>query len=221
MKKKDMDELYHNLRLLCVDGSFTERTAIHGLVRHLTNPNGDYAGLVTFLDYYGSSFLLKAAFEAIRSHELKFNRVVDLGCGTGWLGRGLAMAAGDLPTLFVDKRQWTLVDVVADIETANGLPRVMDELREGDLIAMGELVHCLSNPTATLGPILRKYPSVIIEYSPDYGSSFADSYDRQIAAFGCKPVNMIEFLTSTGAGFKVVHQPPHAIVVTSPAWKVE
>lgn len=220
MNKKETDELYHQLRLLCVDGSITEKAAIGGITNHLTKPPGDYLGLLIFLAYYGEQFLLPEVSKALKASGIKFNRVVDLGCGTGWLGRGLAREMGDLPTLFVDKRQWTMVDVVADIESKNGVQRVTDELRSGDLIAMGELIHCLRDPIGTLGPIMQEYPAVIVEYNPVEGSSYADSYNRQIAMFGCKPTDLTKFLMGTGAGFQIIHRPPHAIVVTSPHWEV-
>jgi len=216
MNKEQTDQLYHQLRAICADGNVAEKAAIGGLASHLTSPNGDYRGLLIFLTYYGERFLTAKISEVIKSAELEFDRIVDLGCGFGWLGRMLAINLGDPPTLFIDKRQWVLVDVVADIESKNGILRVMDELHPKDLIVMGELLHCLRDPEKVLKPIMSRWPCVIVEYSPDEGSEYADSYNRQIATFGCKSVNMVEFLDAVGVTYTVVDTPPHIIVVTRP-----
>jgi len=216
MDRKQIDDLYHQLRQICVDGNVAEKAAVDGLASHLTGPRGDYRGLLMFLTYYGERFLMPKITEAVKAANLEFDRIVDLGCGFGWLGRTLAIHLGDPPTLFVDKRQWVLVDIVADIESKNGILRVMDELKPKDLIVMGELVHCLRDPVQLLTPIMSKWPCVIIEYSPDEGSAYADSYNKQIAMFGCKPVNMTEFLEGVGIPYKVTTYPPHVIVITNP-----
>lgn len=216
MDKDYVDELYHQLRLLYLQGTAQEKEAVQGIVSHLTQPNrsqGDYNGLLRFLSWYGESFLLNRVYDAMTACKLKCERIVELGCGFAWLGRGLARLAGGLPTLFVDKRQFTFVDVVADIETKNGTRRVLDEMKPNDLIVMSELLHCLDNPRKTLEPFLR-WPVVAVEYLPAI-HKYRESYDAQISEFGCTPI------PDAGDVFgSVKHRLfgffPHVIVVAEP-----
>ena len=196
MEKEFIDELYHQLRLLYLSGDTQEKEAIRGITSHLTQSSstqGDYVGLLRFLSYYGERFLLKAVENAVRSAKLKANRIVELGAGFGWLGRGLSNIF-NVPAVFVDKRQWVFTDVVADLETKNGRKRVLDVMEPGDLIVMSELLHCLNEPRAVLEPF-RSWPMVVVEYSPTYrgdeDKGYADSYKRQIVEFGCKPVDSL------------------------------
>lgn len=190
MDRRFIDALYHELRLLCVTDDSIQKEAMAGIASHLTNPQGDYPGLLRFLSYYGGSYTLPPVIEHLRSaaRTFVFSRVVELGAGFGWLGRGISRAF-DTPAVFCDKRQWTLIDVVADIETKNGIKRVLDELREGDLIVMSELIHCLENPRKTLRPFTR-WPMLVVEYMPS-NSAYLNSYNAQVAKFGCKPVSDI------------------------------
>ena len=187
MDKVQLDELYHNLRQLCVTDDLIQKEAVAGIVSHLTEPQGDYTGLLRFLSYYGENYVLPSVVEFLHSsiHVPKFLRVVELGAGFGWLGRGLSNAFG-VPAMFCDKRQWVFIDIVADIEAKNGVRRVLDELKEGDLIVASELLHCLNDPRKTLQPF-TKWPMLVVEYhskNPDHRSS----YLAQIKKFGCKPI---------------------------------
>lgn len=187
MDKPTLDNLYHNLQELCVTDDIQQKEAVLGITTHLAGyPDGDYSGLLKFLTYYGEKYLLPHAIKVLETNRMKFSRVVDFGSGLGWLGRGIAHYAGDLPTLFVDKREWVLTDVVADLESKRGRDRVLEEMKEGDLIVMCELLHCLDNPEKVLRPF-TKWPMLVIEYHP-WSAGFMQSYNKQIAKFDCVPI---------------------------------
>lgn len=219
MDKPYIDELYHQLRLLYITDDIPQKEAIMGLVSHLTKPSktqGDYVGLLRFLTYYGEQFLLKKVYKAILLCNLRCERVVDLGAGFGWLGRGISNLAGGLPNLFVDKRQWPLVDVVADVETQSGRERVLDELKPNDLIVMGELLHCLEDPAKALQPFSR-WPMVAVEYYPEHKENHRDSYETQIKWFNCTPIpNIGDIFTSIGMKCRLFHTQPHVVAVAEP-----
>lgn len=191
MEKQDLDEFYHLLRELCVTDDIVQKEAVAGLVTHLTQPTGNYMGLLRFLSYYGERYILPSVVKMLLSsrHLLKFSRIVELGAGFGWLGRGVSRAFNQMVVIFVDKRQWVFTDIVADIETENGVRRVLDELKDGDLIVMSELLHCLNNPRDTLEPF-SKWPMLVVEYWP-VSEEYGESYRAQITRFGCKPVGSI------------------------------
>ncbi len=186
MNKPELDIYYHNLRELCVTDDIEQKEAILGITNHLTTTGGDYNGLLKFLAYYGENYLLPHAVAILEESGIPFSRVVDFGSGLGWLGRGIAHAAGDLPTLFVDKRQWVFTDIIADLESKNGRDRVLEEMKEGDLIVMCELLHCLDSPEKVLRPF-TEWPMLVIEYHP-WNSDFLRSYSKQIAKFDCAPI---------------------------------
>jgi len=187
MDKLQLDELYHNLRELYLTSNAFEKEAVAGIVTHLADPAGNYIGLLRFLSYYGKSYILPSVIKLLQtsSHTPKFSRIFELGAGFGWLGRGISNTFG-VPVTFCDKRQWVFIDIVADIETVNGVKRVLDELKDGDLIIMSELLHCLENPRDVLHPF-TKWPMLVVEYDPE-NTSYKKSYNAQIEKFGCKPV---------------------------------
>ena len=188
MDKTKLDQLYHDLRELCVTTNDHQKEAVLGITTHLLNPGGDYTGLLRFLSYYGERFIVPDVVKLIRSSEypLKFSRIVELGSGFGWLGRGISASFNNIPAVFIDKRQWAFTDIVADIETENGIKRVIDELKDGDLIVMSELLHCLANPAKILQQF-AKWPMLIVEYSP-VNRVYQESYNSQIKKFGCEPI---------------------------------
>lgn len=207
MDKKQLDELYHNLRVLCVTGDLPQKDAVAGIVSHLTRPQGDYTGLLRFLDYYGGEYILPHVVKLLSSHEhkLRFTRVVDIGAGFCWLGRGISNAFGQMPALFIDKRQWPLIDTVADIEAKNGAKRVLEELRHGDLIAMSELLHCLGNPQEALRPF-SPWPVLIVEYMTK-NTQYYKSYNAQIKKFGCVPPMNIKDIFPTSTVYAEIADP--------------
>lgn len=188
MDKAFIDELYHNLRELCVTDDIPQKEAVAGIVSHLAQPQGDYPGLLRFLNYYGEMYVLPSVLKLLSSSGNLFTRVVELGAGFGWLGRGISNAFS-VPPIFVDKRQYTLIDIVADIETKNGAKRVLDELEEGDLIVMSELLHCLDEPKRILKPF-SEWPMLVVEYFPE-SISYRTSYNAQVGQFGCKTITSI------------------------------
>ncbi len=187
MKREEIDQLYHQLRRVCTESDGLEKNALHGLASHLLSHKGDYTGLLSFLDYYGAEYVLpdikKLLMQAASKTGFDFMRVVELGAGFGWLGRGLSTAFS-VPALLCDGRQWTGIDVVADIESTNGIKRILDELLPGDLIVMADVLHCLDNPAHVLSHFC-KYPMLIVEYR-HINQDYMDSYNAQIAKFGCK-----------------------------------
>lgn len=185
MDKEFIDMLYHKLRELSLTNDLQQKQAVQGITNHLTT-TGDYAGLLRFLAYYGENYLLEPAFAALGQSFVHPARIVEFGAGLGWLGRGLAQEFGNLPTLFVDKRQWTLIDIVADLESKNGRARVLDELKKGDLIVMSEFLHCLEDPAAMLRAF-RQWPMLVIEYDSEV-ADMRHSYNAQIEKYGAKPL---------------------------------
>ncbi len=219
MDRKNIDDLYHNLRLLYAEGEESERCAIGGLVSHLTSDKGagDYSGLLRFLWYYGETYLLDPAFNIIKKNLLnKPTRIVDFGAGLGWLGYGLSAKFGNVDVLAIDKRQWSRIDVLVDIESVIGNKHVQDQMREGDLVVMSELLHCLEDPIEALKPFLNRYPSLIIEYNPVLAPVYKESYDKQISILGCKPVNINSFITSLNIDAKLYPVGPYMIAYTKP-----
>jgi len=166
-----------------------QKEAIRGITSHLTDPGGDYNGLLKYLAWYGESFLLPEVLDVLHQSKAKFSRVVAFGAGLGWLGRGIANGHGGLPALFVDKRQWVLTDIIADLETTNGRQRVLDALQPGDIIVMSELLHCLDNPEKML-KLFEKWPMLVVEYSA-WSARYMQSYNQQVAKFGCIPVSSL------------------------------
>lgn len=196
MNKVQLDELYHELRKLCVTDDVFQKEAIAGITSHLTQPCGDYTGLLRFLSYYGEEYILPSVVMLLHWPDppFEFSRVIELGSGFGWLGRGISRAFNQVPVVFIDKRQWALTDIVTDIETENGVERVLEQMQPGDLVVMSELLHCLEDPKKTLTPF-RKWPMLVVEYQP-VRESFEQSYNAQIKKFGCKPIDSIRRIFS-------------------------
>lgn len=204
MNKEEVDQLYHLLRVASnIDvGTYTtvngrpadyktgltpaeEVSVLYGLCRHLF-AGGDYLALVQFSQYYGSRFLLDPIYEAIREKGWKPSRIVEFGAGLGWLGRGLAFKLGFLPTLSVDKRPWTLIDVLADLETEEGIAKVLAELSPGDLIVAADVLHCLDDPREVMEHFLE-WPVAALEYCPA-DTEYVESYSTQISRHGASPL---------------------------------
>ena len=190
MDRNEVDQLYHHLRTLRLQGSYEQKQAVRGITLHLTSEAGDYPELLTFLDYYGRVYLLPKVVKALQTHKnfFQFDHIVEIGAGTGWLGRGLTTIL-ELESLavLVDKRQFTLIDIVADVETPQGQARVCDELRPNDLIVMSEALHCFSNPRNVIKRF-ESWPMVVIEYSP-INISYKTSYEKQLSLYGASPIS--------------------------------
>ncbi len=197
VKKEQIDELYHLLRVVSNGDISTEEFArtgrpqrevnriFHGLSRHLL-AGGDYDALIQFSAYYGSRFLLKPACEAIDKTGWAPVGIVELGAGFGWFGRGVSALFESIPCLFVDKRHWVLIDIVADLETEHGLSKVLSAMREGDLIVAADLLHCLDDPKGIMSRF-SKWPMAILEYCP-ISNDYAESYTTQLRRYGANPL---------------------------------
>jgi len=193
LKKQEIDQLYHLLRQASnISEDYRINTkacltpqeqinVIYGLCRHLL-AGGDYSALVQYSQFYGLSYLLEPTFQAIKSIGWQPKRIVDFGAGLGWLGRGLAAKFGLLPTLFVDKRPWSLINLVADLETQEGIDAVLNELSDGDLIVSCDLLHCLEDPQQEMADF-SGWPMAMLEYYPT-NQEFKKSYSLQIHRYG-------------------------------------
>lgn len=198
MRQDEIDTLYHLLRRASNDSvrkgqslatgltSSEEGEVILGLARHLL-AGGDYTALVKFSAFYGAQFLLPKVAIALLDVGWRFSRVVELGAGLGWLGRGLSAKFGCLPTLFVDKRPWSLIDIVADIETPEGRKEVLQQLKPEDLIVASDLLHCLDLPEEVMDAF-SGWRAAILEYFP-CSEEFGKSYKVQITRYGAKPIS--------------------------------
>lgn len=206
MNKEQIDEFYHLLRVASnIAGESATMVlggkpmdfktgltpqeqvdVLYGLCQHLL-AGGAYSALVKFSQYYGERFLVDPTFHAIGRKNWTFTRIVEFGAGLGWLGRMLAAKFGLLPALFVDKRAWVLIDVVADLETEEGRAKVLSRLKDGDLIVTADLLHCLDDPKEVMEPF-SKWPMAVLEYCP-VRTDYRVSYSTQISRYGAAPID--------------------------------
>lgn len=196
--KEQVDELYHLLRVasnMKASGmgltTHEEVDIIYGLTRHLL-AGGDYPSLIRFSMYYGRRFLVGPTREAIVKTGWRPSRIVDLGSGLGWLGRGISTEFELIPCLFVDKRPWVFTDLVADLETEQGMAKVFSAMKDRDLIVAADLLHCLDNPKGIMSRF-SKWPMAILEYCPT-NMEYADSYSTQIKRYGATPIAAEDFV---------------------------
>lgn len=228
MKRQDIEQLYHLLRLvsnISEDHKMNTKTCltpqeqvdvIYGLCRHLL-AGGDYSALVKYSQYYGESYLLDPTFQAIKATGWRPKRIVDFGAGLGWLGRGLAAKFGMLPALSVDKRPWSLISLVADLETREGIDTILDELKDGDLIVSCDLLHCLEDPQQAMADF-SEWPMAMLEYySPDEESR--ESYLTQIHRYGACPLFSIPGFEEVFPNrvSRTIHIDPYILILVDPA----
>ncbi len=224
MNKEQVDELYHLLRVVsnqAIDPVSAETgltgheivDVIAGMTRHLL-AGGDYPALIKFCMYYGRRFLLTPTGDAIDGTSWQFHRVVELGAGTGWLGRGIAARFDYIPCLFVDKRQWALIDLIADLETEVGRQSVLATLKDNDLLVMSDFLHCVEDPKEIL-TYFSKWNIAILEYMPT-NESWASSYEKQLARYGGNPIQpsaMTNMLSSLGRKVDVIDIDPYTLIL--------
>ncbi len=188
----DLNELYHLMRKAALtDGA--ESHAVRSIAHHLLSFPA-YRSLNTFSDYYGTRYLLTDIIIHIKEWRgiPRHSRIVDVGCGTGWLGKGLA-AAFNANYILVDKRYSSAMgdgggrDIVwftLDLELLKDLDSLQNILRSDDLIVMCDVLHCLTGQKEILDT-LGRWDIAAIEYQglhPEHLSS----YDEQIRCYGAE-----------------------------------
>ena len=204
MNQWEINELYHLLRRACVEGDREELVALKKISNHLLSYTPVYTDLNHFSDYYGRRWLAKSIQVAIdafleKGHPI-VGRVVDIGCGTGWLGKALAQHF-HVPPVLIDKRffqgmsearelggDWDLID----IEEPKGLARLKEQLMENDLIVMCDTLHCLKNQKEVIDE-LGSWDVFIIEYTGMSNAHYS-SYDVQTKMYGSEGVKWQEVL---------------------------
>lgn len=207
MKKEFYDQFYHLLRVhsneMARSEDPEETQAMRGITNHLLSSKGEYVGLLQFLSYYGKKYIAPQVTaildDSVRIGHLESpKRIVDFGAGLGWLSDHLSYHLSRLenpvPNIKIDKRQWFGIDIVADVESSNGLLRILDALKEGDLIVMCEFLHCITNGNYLMDK-LGKYPVVIIEYFSGR-ADYQDSYKTQIVRFGAESIPKYDFTSN-------------------------
>lgn len=224
VSKEQIDEFYHILRCIsntCMDAppvdittGLTSRETIdvcYGLCRHLL-AGGDYNALIKFSQYYGQRFLVGHAYDALKESGWKFSRIVEFGAGTGWLGRSLAGKCGCLPCLFIDKRPWALIDIVANLETEEGRNTVLAQLKKDDIIVMSDFLHCLDDPEEVMEPFSR-WRTLVLEYYPTT-SSYMESYFTQISRYGARSLTPDDLIGPfKGREVNIVEANPYIVLL--------
>ena len=219
MDKTHLDELYHLLREASNESEsyaqgFPLQHYILGMARHLLG-EGDYLALVQYLSFYGESYLIEPVCDAIKTTKWKYERVVEFGAGLAWLSRGIAHRCGHLPTLAIDKRPWTMTDLIADLETAACISKVLKELHKSDIIVMSDFLHCLDNPKEVMDAF-SAWPMVILEYSPS-NPEHRLSYNTQIKRYGARPIGMREYREMfPGRLAEIASLDPHILLLVEP-----
>ncbi len=212
MEKDKLDQLYYLLREAS-NGSTDITDAVYGLAGHLL-AGKDYLRLIQYCRFYGENFLLKPTCGAIAGKNWAPKRFVEFGAGLGWLSRGLASWFRIDGVLTVDKRPWTAIDVLADLETDKGKDTVSACLKDGDIIVMSDFLHCTEDPE----DILRTYcgyPIAILEYMPA-DKSMWDNYTEQLERYGGNPINaedMAHMLINLGRPYFLVDLDPYVLML--------
>ena len=166
LTKQEADLLYHLLRKAAVS---SERDVIGKLAKHLLQGPW-YKGLLSFSSWYGRTYLL----ERIPWHvwEGEVSRVLELGAGYGWLGKGLSKKL-KVPYLSVDKRKENKPHIVLDLETWAGIEKLCAILGREDLVVMSDLLHCMEPGwVLELMDVLSENRLLILEYDVqgEYGA---------------------------------------------------
>ena len=221
--QRDIDEYYHLLRKFSnyaadngrafvppTDLMKYERVEVlRGLSDHLLK-GGDYNALIRFSQLYGTENILPRVVEAIESRGWSPRRVIDIGCGLGWLGRGIS-SYFSISKVSIDKRRWPLVDKVLDVDTDNGLDELLKLTEDDDVLVGCEFLHCLERPF-TFVDSTRMLNRIFIEYSP-LSHKMLNSYNEQIKRFGCTVVDMNELHAKYNMSSSVVGCDPFKILV--------
>lgn len=189
MYKEQVDELYHLLRVAS-NTKGEEAAALYGLARHLL-AGGDYLALIQYSAHYGRRFLVEPVIQHIKDTSWQFSRIVEFGAGLGWFGRGLVSGFNYCPCMFVDKRPWTMIDVVADLETEVGKKTVLSRMLPDDVIVMADVLHCLDDPKGIMS-CFSQWPLAALEYC-SATRHYLESYSIQISRYGAQPVGVEQY----------------------------
>lgn len=210
MTKEDIDELYHLMRVAS-NGTQEEVEVFNGLARHLF-AGGHYLSLVQFSAFYGRKFLIEPTCKALREVGWPFNRIIEFGAGLGWLGRGISAGFDLVPTIFVDKRPWTLTDKVLNLESKDGRYAMVKEMQENDLIVMSDFLHCVVDPKAVMAPFSR-WRIAVLEYYPR-NDIYRKSYYTQIERYGASHIGPEKLLdVFPGRSAKAVDLDPYVLLL--------
>lgn len=176
--QEDYDQLYHILRKIAIGKNKSEAVAAMSLSAYLLKQH-NYLDLFEYSSFYGGRFLLAPITTQVAGTGWPIKRFVELGAGSGWLSGGLSGALGLDPPLLIDKRPWPGT-VIVDLESS--LPALPSHIKEGDIIVMADLLHCVTNG-AEIIKTLNEWPIIILEFNTEadlYGASF----HIQVAKFG-------------------------------------
>jgi len=183
-----IDQVYHSLRVANTELPIDAVEALGRIAHHLLSKDGDYPALLDFLSYYGTKYLSADILSAVACSRIQFERVVELGCGSGWTSNVISTRYG-VPRLKTDNRQWSKDIVVIDLENVNGITHFKEMLVPNDLIVLSDVIHCLNLPTRSkLLYELIDYDVLVLEYLPER-TTYTKSYSKQIRSKGCVPVN--------------------------------
>lgn len=189
MDKAKLDTLYYLLREVSNEASIQQSPeladAVYRLAGHLL-AGTNYLGLVRYSRYYGEQFLLQPTYEAIHRKNWGPTRFVEFGAALGWLCRGLAVKFGIKDVFTVDKRAWTAIDLIADLETVHGIKCVQEIMKDGDVIVMSDFLHCIDNVQELLQSF-SKYPIAALEYVPT-NQLYRINYIEQLKRYGGSPM---------------------------------
>ena len=201
-----IDAIYHQLRTANTDVSSEGKVALERMARHLLSEDGEYPALLDFLAYYGAKYVLQDVINAIIHEDLKFNRVIELGAGYGWLSEGIGKCF-KVDYVKTDSRGWPGIHRVIDIESVRGLWELSTKLVPTDLVVMSDVIHCLEpEKRVTLMSTLKHNDVVVVEYLPT-NTAHMRSFNKQIRAKGCIPVNRDDMMKLAGEKRTVVGYP--------------
>jgi len=214
MNQTGADNLYHQLRQLSVGDDSKMKNGILHLTRYLLESES-YLDLLHYESAYGSQYLFPTVRTIASCFEPFPHRVVDLGCGLGWLGDMLTASLNlPRPGLFIDKRQWLSSITVYDLEKEGPNRLFKEYVKLTDLVVMSELFHCLDNETqVNLIHCLKPHSFIIVEYGSRYPDYLA-SYDAQCSLKGCGQMTagfMNSILESEVPGCKSMNSGPWTI----------
>ncbi|GAI25447.1 unnamed protein product, partial [marine sediment metagenome] len=106
--------------------------------------------------------------------------------------------------------------LVADLETDQGMAKVLSAMKDGDLIVAADLLHCLDDPKDVMLHF-SKWPMAILEYCPA-NKKYAGSYSTQIERYGATPIAPESFMDMfPGRKVDIVDMDPYILLLVEPA----